>query len=82
MIKDDIANAVVQTPSSSSSQYQPVIVGGLTKYEHFLGLAFQGVIASQPRAGYIEPRKAAEMAMQYTDELFNAVNHLPMESDG
>jgi len=50
---------------------------GLTKYEHFLGLALQGIIASQPRTGYLTPRKAASMAVEYVDELFNEVNHWP-----
>jgi len=81
MIKDELANPTVEEQPTMQAP-PPIVSGGLTKYEHFLGLAFQGVIASQPRAGYIEPRKAAEMAMQYTDELFNAVNHLPMQSNG
>ena len=81
MIKDDVAGTLFE-PDESHKSNRGITCTGLTKYEHFLGLAFQGVIASQPRAGYIEPRKAAELAMQYTDELFNAVNHLPMQSNG
>ena len=76
MNKDEGASPLFQ-PDESHKTNRGYVENGLTKYEHFLGLAFQGVIASQPRAGYIEPRKAAEMAMQYTEELFNAVNQLP-----
>ena len=76
MVKDESSIPFVEQ-SVTHQQNPPMVTLGLTKYEHFLGLAFQGVIASQPRAGYIEPRKAAEMAMQYTEELFNAVNQLP-----
>ena len=81
MIKQDGASPLF-TPDESHKTNRGYVRDGLTKYEHFLGLAFQGVIASQPKAGYIEPRKAAELAIQYTDELFNAVNMLPMQSDG
>lgn len=81
MIKEDGAGPLFE-PDESHKMNKGFVTNGLTKYEHFLGLAFQGVIASQPRAGYIEPRKAAELAMQYTDELFNAVNMLPMQSNG
>ena len=49
---------------------------GLTKYEHFLALAVQGILANSTN---LKPRDIAERAINVTDEVFNAVNYWPEE---
>lgn len=76
MIKEDGASPLFE-PDESHKINKGFVTNGLTKYEHFLGLAFQSIIASQHKVGYLEPRKVATMAIEYADELFNTVNHWP-----
>lgn len=45
---------------------------GLTKLEHFAGLAMQGLLAN-PNI-ILSPQKIADIALQYAEELLNQLN--------
>lgn len=48
--------------------------GGLTKREYFAGLAMQGLLASWPENGRLNPDKTAEHATLFADALIAALN--------
>jgi hypothetical protein len=80
MNKKDGAGPLFE-PDESHKMNKGFITNGLTKYEHFLGLAFQAIISSQPKQGYISPEKISCMAIEYTDRLFNTVNYGPEKNE-
>lgn len=50
---------------------------GLTKREYFAGLAMQGLLASWPENGRLNPDKTAEHATLFSDALIAALNKEP-----
>lgn len=50
---------------------------GLSKREYFAGLAMQGMCASWPEGGRVQPEKTAEIALCFADALIAALNTEP-----
>jgi hypothetical protein len=47
---------------------------GLTKREHFAGLAMQGLIANAPNGHLSNSKQGVELAIRWTDELLKQLN--------
>ena len=51
--------------------------GGSTKREYFAAMAMQGLLASWPENGRLNPDKTAERATLFADALIAALNKEP-----